>query len=113
MISRVHRLGNEQVCADWIWATYCARAASSIALCSASIVRILSAWHAIQITGASPGATTAERLAAAERRVADACREAGIYAIVGTPLRDGDKLYDSATVIDPPGKVIDRYHKVG
>src|SRR5690349_3007363 len=38
-------------------------------------------------------ATTAERLADAERRVADACREAGIYAVVGTPHRDGERLY--------------------
>ena len=57
-------------------------------------------------------AATAERLAEAERRVADACREAGIYAVVGTPHRDGDKLYNSATVIDPSGRVIERYHKV-
>jgi predicted amidohydrolase len=57
-------------------------------------------------------ATTAERLASAERQVADTCREAGIYAIVGTPHRDGEKLYDSATVIDPAGKVIERYHKI-
>ena len=57
-------------------------------------------------------ATTAERLADAERRIADACRESGIYAVVGTPHRDGDKLYNSATVFDPSGRVIERYHKV-
>ena len=57
-------------------------------------------------------ATTAERLADAEQRIAAACREAGIYAVVGTPHRDGDKLYDSATVFDPSGKIIERYHKV-
>jgi predicted amidohydrolase len=57
-------------------------------------------------------ATSAEQLAGAERQVADACREAGLYAIVGTPHRDGEKLYDSATVIDPSGKVIERYHKI-
>jgi hypothetical protein len=32
-------------------------------------------------------ATTAERLFDAERRVANACREAGVYAVVGTPYR--------------------------
>jgi predicted amidohydrolase len=57
-------------------------------------------------------ATSAEWLADAERRVADACREAGIYAVVGTPFRDGEKLHNSATVIDPSGKIIERYHKV-
>jgi predicted amidohydrolase len=57
-------------------------------------------------------ATSAERLADAERRVADACREAGIYAVVGTPHRDGERLYNSATVFSPSGRVIERYHKV-
>ena len=57
-------------------------------------------------------AATAERLAGAERRVADACREAGMYAVLGTPHRDGDRLYNSATVIDPSGQIIERYHKV-
>lgn len=57
-------------------------------------------------------ATSAARLAEAERRVADACREAGVYAVVGTPHRDGVKLYNSAAVIDPSGRVIERYHKI-
>ncbi len=57
-------------------------------------------------------ATTADRLAEAERRVADACREAGIYAVLGTPHRDGEALYNSATVIDPSGRVVERYHKL-
>jgi predicted amidohydrolase len=57
-------------------------------------------------------ATTAERLSEAERQIADACREAGLYAVVGTPHRDGGTLYNSATVIDPSGRVIERYHKV-
>src|SRR5207245_631504 len=43
---------------------------------------------------------TAEQLADAERQVAAACREAGVYAVVGTPTRAGDKLYNSAVVID-------------
>jgi predicted amidohydrolase len=67
------------------------------------------------LTGYSEGAVraaTAARLADAERRVADACREAGLYAVVGTPHRDGDKLYNSATVLGPTGTVIERYHKV-
>jgi len=57
-------------------------------------------------------ATPAERLAEAERRIAEACRQSGIYAVVGAPHRDGEKLYNSATVIDPSGEVIERYHKV-
>jgi predicted amidohydrolase len=54
----------------------------------------------------------AEQLAGAEREVARTCREAGIYAVVGTPSRDGDHLFNSAVVIDPSGKVLERYHKV-
>jgi predicted amidohydrolase len=56
--------------------------------------------------------SAAERLAEAERRVADACRESGIYGVVGTPHRDGDWLYNSAVVIDPFGRIIERYHKI-
>jgi predicted amidohydrolase len=55
---------------------------------------------------------TREQLADAERQVADACREHSIYAIVGIPCREGGKLYNSAVVIDPSGKVIERYHKI-
>ena len=55
---------------------------------------------------------TAPELADAERQVAAACREHNVYAIVGTPHRAGDKLYNSAVVIDPSGKVVERYHKL-
>ena len=55
---------------------------------------------------------SAEELAEAERRVAEACRESGIYAIVGTPRREGRALYDSAVVIAPSGRVVERYDKI-
>jgi predicted amidohydrolase len=55
---------------------------------------------------------TAEQLDGAEREVARTCREAGIYAVVGTPHRDGDRLFNSAVVIDPSGRVVERYHKI-
>lgn len=55
---------------------------------------------------------TSDQLASAERRIASACRAAGIAAIVGTPYRDGEALYNSAVVIDSKGNVIERYHKV-
>lgn len=57
-------------------------------------------------------AFTTEQLAAAERQVAESCRQHDIYAIVGTPWREGEKLYNSAVVITPTGKVIERYHKL-
>jgi predicted amidohydrolase len=53
-----------------------------------------------------------EQLAAAQREVAAACRRHDVYAVVGMPWRDGDKLYNSAVVIDPAGTVVERYHKV-
>jgi predicted amidohydrolase len=55
---------------------------------------------------------TAEQLVDAERQVAQTCREADIWAVLGTPYRDGDKLFNSAVVIGPAGKVIERYHKI-
>jgi predicted amidohydrolase len=57
-------------------------------------------------------AFSAEQLANAERKLAKSCREHRIYAIVGTPHRDGDRLYNSAIVITPEGDVLARYHKV-
>ncbi|MDR3633593.1 MAG: carbon-nitrogen hydrolase family protein, partial [Isosphaeraceae bacterium] len=55
---------------------------------------------------------TATELAEAERQVGEACRESNLYAIVGTPYRDGDRLLNSAVVFHPSGRVIERYHKI-
>src|SRR5439155_15365298 len=48
----------------------------------------------------------------AEAKIARACKELGLWAVVGMPVRDGRKLYNSAVVIDDSGKVRERYHKV-
>ncbi|WP_161602441.1 carbon-nitrogen hydrolase family protein [Tautonia marina] len=53
-----------------------------------------------------------EATEATAEQLASACRTAGIAAIVGTPSRDGEALYNSAVVIDSKGNVIERYHKV-
>jgi predicted amidohydrolase len=55
---------------------------------------------------------SAEQLADAENQVADACRKHAIYAIIGTPTREADRLYNSAIVISPRGEILARYHKV-
>lgn len=55
---------------------------------------------------------TRRQLEDAEQAVAAACREHHVYAIVGMPVRDDKKLYNSAIVIDPEGNVVERYHKV-
>ena len=57
-------------------------------------------------------AVPAEALAAAERAVGAACRAAGMYAVVGTPVREGRSLFNSAVVFDPTGRVVERYHKI-
>lgn len=54
----------------------------------------------------------AEELMAAEREIAEACRKHNIYAIIGMPVREGKKLHNSAVVIAPTGRVIERYHKL-
>jgi predicted amidohydrolase len=51
-------------------------------------------------------------IAQAEMQVAETCKKAGIYAVVGMPYRTGQKLYNSSSVISPEGKVIERYHKI-
>jgi predicted amidohydrolase len=56
--------------------------------------------------------TTAAQLSAAEEKILQECRNAHIYAVVGTPFRDGSQLYNSAVVISPEGSIIERYYKV-
>ena len=56
--------------------------------------------------------TTAEQLVDAEKRIAAACDKHDIYAIIGMPWREKGKLFNSAIVITPEGKVLERYHKV-
>jgi len=52
------------------------------------------------------------QLAAAAQQVAEACREAEAYAVVGTAWREGDKLFNSALILAPTGRVIERYDKI-
>ncbi len=67
----------------------------------------LSGYYEHVITNLTP-----ERIAQAEHNIADTCRDSSMYAVVGLPFRDGDKLFNSAAVITPEGKVLERYHKV-
>ncbi len=55
---------------------------------------------------------TTEQLESAVARVAAACKEIGIAAVIGTPVRDGGKLFNSAVVLDEKGRIVERYHKV-
>ncbi len=53
-----------------------------------------------------------EALAAAEEKVAETCRKFNTYAVVGAPHREGNKLFNSAIVTSPEGKIIARYNKI-
>ena len=55
---------------------------------------------------------TAEQINKAENEIAETCKKVSVYAIIGMPYRDGSKLYNSASVISPEGKVLERYHKI-
>lgn len=55
---------------------------------------------------------SAETLANAEAKIADACRKFGVYVVVGVPYRKNDKLFNSALVITPEGKLLARYNKI-
>jgi len=55
---------------------------------------------------------TPAQLAQAEAQISVACREAGIYAIVGSAWREDGRLLNSALITSAAGKVIERYHKV-
>lgn len=48
----------------------------------------------------------------AEAAVCAAAKEANVYAIVGSPTKTDTVTYNSAVVITPEGKIIERYHKV-
>jgi predicted amidohydrolase len=55
---------------------------------------------------------TKEQIDQAEKKIAATCRKASVYAIVGMPWRNDQKFYNTASVISPEGKVIERYHKI-
>lgn len=45
-------------------------------------------------------------------QLGNAAREAGIYAIIGLTERDGDKMYNTAVMIDDAGEVIAKHRKI-
>lgn len=56
--------------------------------------------------------TSAADLAMAERKMAELCRELKIAAVIGSPCRVEDKLYNSAVVFTSDGTILERYHKI-
>jgi predicted amidohydrolase len=55
---------------------------------------------------------TAQAIQQAEQQICCACRQASVYAVVGSAYRQENKLFDSALIITPDGKVLERYHKI-
>jgi predicted amidohydrolase len=53
-----------------------------------------------------------EEVDRAEAAIASAAKEANTYAVVGSPTKTGAATYNSAVVIAPDGKILERYHKV-
>jgi len=51
-------------------------------------------------------------LTEAEATIGAACKEANVYAIVGSPTKTDTGLFNSALVFTPEAKIIERYHKV-
>ena len=91
-----------------------ARITNSIRDCARQGARVV-AFPECALTGYfadSATNVTSEQLEQAEQQIATACREAGAGAVIGSAWREGGKLFNSALVIAPMGKVIERYHKV-
>ena len=91
-----------------------ARVCATIAECAAQGVRVV-VFPECALTGYFEDVVTnltSSQITGAEEQVANACRRDGIYAVVGSAYRDGEKLFDSALVIAPSGQVLERYHKV-
>ena len=91
-----------------------ARITNSIHDCAAKGARVvvfpecaLSSYLADVVTNLS-----AAQLTRASEQVAEACRQAAVYAVVGTAWREGGKLFNSALILAPTGKVIERYDKI-
>jgi len=55
---------------------------------------------------------TKDDLDKAEARIGAAAKEVGVYVIAGNPTKLEDKTFNSAIVITPEGRIIERFHKV-
>jgi predicted amidohydrolase len=86
-----------------------------LAQCASDGVRVV-AFPECALTGyfddAFMKSISDQQLADAEKQLSKACRAHNIYAIIGTPHREGDRLYNSASVINPRGDIVARYHKL-
>jgi len=55
---------------------------------------------------------SAAQLAEAAQQIGAACRQAGLYALVGTAWREGSNLLNSALIFAPSGRLLERYDKI-
>jgi predicted amidohydrolase len=91
-----------------------ARLTNSIRACAAQGARVVVFPECALTSYAEEVVTnlTAAQLAAAVAQVGAACRDAGVYAVVGSAWREDDQLFDSALILASTGEVIERYHKI-
>ncbi len=57
-------------------------------------------------------AASEEQLVNAEQKIAEACKQFGLYAVIGTPYFNGDKRLNTAVVFNPEGEIVVRYAKI-
>jgi predicted amidohydrolase len=90
-----------------------ARHCNHIRRCARDGTRVV-VFPECSVTGYSTKAVPpdAAQLARAEASIAAAAKESAVNAIIGIPTRSGGVVYNSAVVIAPDGRVIERYHKV-
>ena len=89
------------------------RITNSISQCAQKGARVV-VFPECALSGYFEDAVTnlsAAQITSAEQQLAEVCRQAGVYGIIGSAWRDGGKLFNSALIIAPSGKVIERYHK--
>ena len=90
------------------------RITNSIHECARQGVRVV-AFPECALSGYFEDAATnltASQLTGAVQQISTACRQAGVYGIIGTPWRDGEKLFNSALIIAPTGRLLERYDKI-
>jgi len=91
-----------------------ARITNSIHECARQGVRVV-AFPECALSGYFEDAATnltVSQLTGAVQQISTACRQAGVYGIIGTPWREGEKLFNSALIITPTGKLLERYDKI-
>lgn len=82
--------------------------------CAEQDIRV-AVFQECALTGYDKGVikqSTEKHLLDAEKKIAEACKTLGMYAVVGTPFYDGDRKLNTALIINPDGETVARYAKI-